>query len=68
MGFCLILHGKAFGRLKFLLRLLFSHGQLLVDCLTVENLQKWCICLIDWCCMCMHGETIGHLLLHCECA
>ena len=33
MGFCLILHGKTFGRLKFLLRLLFSHGQLLVDCL-----------------------------------
>ena len=35
---------------------------------TMENLQKWCICLIDWCCMCMHGETIGHLLLHCDCA
>ena len=37
--------------------------------LTADNLRKWNISLISWCCMCQaDGETIDHLFLHCPVA
>ena len=37
--------------------------------LTVDNLRKRRVIIIDWCCMCkVQGETVNHLLLHCTVA
>jgi hypothetical protein len=37
--------------------------------LTMDNLRKRHVIVIDWCCMCKrHGESVDHLLLHCEVA
>jgi len=37
--------------------------------LTHDNLQKRNVVVIEWCCMCKKsGESIEHLLLHCEVA
>ena len=37
--------------------------------LTIDNLWKWRILIIDWCCMCKSaGETINHLHIHCPIA
>jgi hypothetical protein len=37
--------------------------------LTVDNLRKRRVIIVDWCCMCkVHGETVNHLLLHCTVA
>ena len=37
--------------------------------LTLDNLRKKNIIVIEWCCMCRHnGESIDPLLLHCEVA
>lgn len=39
-----------------------SHGKIL----TMDNLQKRCNCIVEWCCMCKaSGESPKHLLLHC---
>ena len=33
---------------------------------TIDNLRRWKLVVVDWCCMCKrNGETIDHLLLHC---
>ncbi|KAF5446588.1 hypothetical protein F2P56_032204, partial [Juglans regia] len=35
--------------------------------LTTDNLRKCRIVILDWCCMCKRsGESVEHLLLHCE--
>jgi hypothetical protein len=35
--------------------------------LTLDNLRKRYVIVIDWCCMCKKsGESINHLLLHCD--
>ena len=35
--------------------------------LTHDNLRKRGVCLVSWCCMCRcNGETVAHLLLHCD--
>ena len=35
--------------------------------LTVDSLRKKSIIVTEWCCMCKkNGESIDHLLLHCE--
>lgn len=37
--------------------------------LTTDNLRKRGLIIIDWCCMCRKGgESVDHLLLHCELA
>ena len=37
--------------------------------MTIDNLMKWSITVIDWCCMCIgSGETFDHLPLHCSIA
>ena len=37
--------------------------------LTIDNLRKRRLMLIDWCCMCKaNGESIDHLFLHCSIA
>jgi hypothetical protein len=37
--------------------------------LTHDNLRKRNVVVIEWCCMCKkNGESIDHLLLHCEVA
>jgi hypothetical protein len=37
--------------------------------LTIDNLRKRHVIVIDRCCMCKrHGESVDHLLLHCEVA
>jgi hypothetical protein len=37
--------------------------------LTHDNLPKRNIVVVEWCCMCKkNGETVDHLLLHCETA
>jgi hypothetical protein len=37
--------------------------------LTLNNLHKKNIIVTEWCCMCKHsGESIDHLLLHCDVA
>ena len=35
--------------------------------LTVENLRKWNMRIVDWCCICKHSEeTTYYLLFHCD--
>jgi len=37
--------------------------------LTLDNLRKKGVVVIDRCCMCkLNGESVDHLLLHCEVA
>jgi hypothetical protein len=37
--------------------------------LALDNLRKWNIIVMEWCCMCKTcGESINHLFLHCEVA
>ena len=37
--------------------------------LTMDNLRKTRLIVLDWCCMCKRdGESIDHLLLHCPMA
>ena len=38
-------------------------------CLTINNLRKMKIWILDWCCMCKcNGESVDHLFLHCPVA
>jgi hypothetical protein len=47
----------------------FSWTAALGKILTLDNLRKKRVIVIDRCCMCkMNGETVDHLLLHCEVA
>ena len=37
--------------------------------LTADNLRRWNIILVSWCCMCkVDGESMDHLFLHCALA
>ena len=47
----------------------FVWSAALVKILTLDNLRKKIMVLINWCGMCKKDEeSIDHLLLHCECA
>ena len=47
----------------------FSWTAALGRLLTIDNLQKRHLILVDWCCMCKRsGESVDHLLLHCPMA
>jgi hypothetical protein len=47
----------------------FTWTAVLGKILTMDNLRKKNIIVMDWCCMCKKsGESIDHLLLHCEVA
>ena len=44
-------------------------GGTLGKILTLDNLRKRNIMVLDWCCMCGNsGESIEHIILHCEVA
>jgi hypothetical protein len=65
-----IFPGKVFWRTKVLLKVAFfawtaAQGKIL----TLDNLRKKRVIVIDRCCMCkLNGESVDHLLLHCEVA
>uniref|UniRef100_A0A2N9HTX3 Reverse transcriptase zinc-binding domain-containing protein n=1 Tax=Fagus sylvatica TaxID=28930 RepID=A0A2N9HTX3_FAGSY len=47
----------------------FSWTAALGRLLTIDNLRKRHLILVDWCCMCKRsGESVDHLLLHCPMA
>jgi hypothetical protein len=47
----------------------FAWAAALVKILTLDNLRKRQVIVIDRCCMCKkNGESVDHLLLHCEVA
>jgi hypothetical protein len=47
----------------------FAWSAALEKILTLDNLRKRHVIVIDRCCMCKrHGESVDHLLLHCETA
>jgi hypothetical protein len=40
-----------------------------VKILTLDNLRKNNVIVVDWCCMCKrNGDFINHVFLHCEVA
>ena len=61
-----ILGFKIFGSLRSLLELLFLvWNAALENILTIDNLRKRKIWILDWCCMCeRNGELVDHLLIH----
>jgi hypothetical protein len=61
---------KSIWRLKTLIRVaFFVWTAALGKILTVDNLRKRRIIIVDWCCMCKHqGDSVDNLLLHCDMA
>ena len=48
---------------------LFVWTAALGKCLTIDNLRKRKVCILDWCYMCKsNGESVDHLFLHCPVA
>jgi hypothetical protein len=46
---------------------LFSWLATLGKILTMDNLRKRHIIVVDWCCICKKSEeSVDHLLIHCE--
>ena len=61
--------GRAFGVLRCLKWCLSFYGQLLGvhGILTIDNLVKRNLPIVNWCCLCRcNEETVDHLLLHCK--
>jgi hypothetical protein len=45
----------------------FAWTTVLGQILTMDNLRKQHVVVVEWCCMYkMNGESVDHLLLHCE--
>ena len=57
----------AFFKLKIPSRVaFFVWATALRKCLTIGNLQKRKVWILDWCYMCKYnGESVDHLFLHC---
>ena len=70
MGTATIFLGRVFGKQKYLLRWhFFAWSAALGKILTIDNLQKWRVLIVNWHCMCKKdGGSINHLLLHCQMA
>jgi hypothetical protein len=64
-----LFRGNSFGNLASLLVLLFFFFRALGKILTVDNLRRRHIVVLDWCCICKcNGESVDHLLLQCPIA
>ena len=60
---------KSIWRVKTPLRVSFFVWTALGKILTLDNLKKRNVVLVDWCCMCKKsGDSIDHILFHCEVA
>jgi hypothetical protein len=45
----------------------FAWSAALWKIITLDNLRKLHVIIVNWCCMCKKsGESVNHLLLHCE--
>ena len=61
--------GRVCGKPKLLLVAFFVWAAALGHILTIDNLRRRQVIVLDWCCMCKkNGESISHLLLHCSTA
>ena len=48
---------------------LFVWTATLENILTIDNIRKRQILILDWCCMCKrNGKSVDHLLIHCSIA
>lgn len=57
---------KLFWSVKAPQKVAFFSSTALDRILTVDNLRKHYLVIIDWCCMCKNSrESVDHLLLHC---
>ena len=58
---------KSIWKQKILTRVVFFvQTAALGKCLTIDNLRKRNIWILDWCYMCKcNGESVNHLFLHC---
>jgi hypothetical protein len=62
-------HGRVFGDLRCIREWHFLGGMRLSEKLTHDNLQKRSIVVVEWYCICKkNGESMDHLLIHCEVA
>ena len=61
-------HGNVFGVVRYLKECLsFLWTADWDGILTIDNLVKRNLSLVNWCCLCCcDGETVDHLLLHCK--
>jgi hypothetical protein len=60
-------HGKSIWQHYPLESGFFTWIAFLRKILIMDNLRKWHVIVIDWCCMCKRGvETVDHLFLHYE--
>jgi hypothetical protein len=58
---------KRFCKVKALLHIAFFIWTALCKILTIENLSRQGLTLVNWCCLCKKSEEIvNHLLIHCE--
>ena len=62
----LISLGGLFGGIRFRV-MFFAWMTVLRNILTMSNLKKQYVIVVEWCCMCKkNGDSVNHLLLHCE--
>lgn len=58
--------GETFGRWKFLVEAFFTWTATTGKILTLDNLRKRNICVVNWCCLCKNSWKSGvHRLIHC---
>jgi hypothetical protein len=59
---------KSVWRTKVLLGVAFFDWLVVLGkILTMDNLQRWHVIVVYWCCLCKkNGESMDHLLLYCE--